>query len=55
MDGYQIMDRVPDRGGVPGRVPIWPPLPSNSTEWHETLTSHQSDINSLIFLNFKMV
>ena len=40
------MDGLPDRGGVS----IWPLLPSDSTGWHETLTSHQSEIlHSLIF------
>ena len=43
--GYQIMD------GIPDRVPIGSPLPSDSTGWHETLTSHQHEIlHSLIFL-----
>ena len=38
--GYQIMDGVKDRGDMPGRVPIWPLLPFDSTGWHKTLMSH---------------
>ena len=42
--GCHIVDGVPDRGGIPGRV-----LPSDSTGKYETLMSHQIEIlHSLI-------
>ena len=34
--GYQIVDGLPDMGGVSGRVPIWPQLPSDSTDINES-------------------
>ena len=48
--GCQIVDEVPDQGGVLHRVPIWFLLSSDSTGWHEALMSYQSEIpHSLIF------
>ena len=50
MDRVPDCEWVPDRVGVPGEVPIWLPRPSDSTGWHETLKSQQSEIlHSSIF------
>ena len=47
---FQIVDEVPDRGKVPGIIPIWSLLPFDPTGWNETLMSHQSEIlHSFIF------